>query len=73
MVGPTGAKNVYKARTLKRTSIKQSSGKSLMKVIDKEENFNFGPYTFVHIRIHSVKIFEEVSSEVTLVPQSLVL
>lgn len=40
VVGATRAKNVYIARALWWVGMKQSTSKSLDKVIDKEENFN---------------------------------
>lgn len=55
--------------SLLRASVKQSSGKSLPKVIDNEESFNFRPYTFFPTGIHRVQIFEEVSLKVVLVPR----
>lgn len=68
VVSPTRAKSVYRARSLRWASMKQSSGKSLAKVIDKEE-FNFRPYMFVPTGIHRVQIFKEVSLDLVLVLQ----
>lgn len=65
-----GAKKIYKAHALRWAGLKQSSGKSLAKGIDKEKNFIFRPYTFVPTGIHKVRIFEEVNLEVVLMPQS---
>lgn len=42
------------------------------KVIDKEKNFNFRLYTYVPLGIYRVQIFEELNSEVILVPRSTV-
>lgn len=41
-------KNVSRARTLQWASVKQSNGKSLAMVIDKEERFSFRLYAFVY-------------------------
>lgn len=54
MVSQTGVKNVYKAHMLYEQAMKQSSGKSLAKVIDKEKNLNFKLYAFVPTGFHKV-------------------
>lgn len=63
VVSPTGTKNIYRACALPGVDLKQSSG-LLAIVIDKEENFNFSLYAFVHTGIHRLQIFKEVSSKV---------
>lgn len=67
VVGATGAKNVYIDHVLWWTGMKQLSGKSLVKLIEKEENFNFRQYTFVPTRIQRVQIILELSSKIFLV------
>lgn len=68
VVSPTGVKTIYRARPWRRASMKQSSGISLAKVIDKDENFYFRPYAIFSYRNLQVQISEEVCSKVVLVP-----
>lgn len=53
MAGPTGMMNVYRARSSPWVGVKQSSGKSSAKVIDKEENPNFKLYAFAPTAIYT--------------------
>lgn len=66
------ATSIYRAHKLRWSGVKLSADKSFAVAIYKEENFNFGLYVFIPTDIHRVKILEEVSLEVALVPRSTV-
>lgn len=46
--------------------MKQSTSKSLAKVIDKEDSYKFRTYAFTLPRIHKVQLFEDDSVEIIL-------
>lgn len=73
VVSPTGMKSIYKACARRWAGVKKLVDKSFSPIIDKEENFSSKPYVVVPTRIHRIQIFEEVSSEVALVPRSYAL
>lgn len=57
----------------RRTDVKQSANKSLAKVINKDESFNFRLYTYTPQEISKAQLFEEESKERSLTPREAIL
>lgn len=47
-------------------NVKQTVGKSLMEVVNKEESFNFRPYFYTSWGIQKTLLFDEQGSEISL-------
>lgn len=45
------------------------TSKSLVKVLDREENFNFRPYSYTPQGMFASSTFEETKEKLTLIPQ----
>lgn len=57
---------MYKPRALRWLNTKPLARKSLLKVLDKEENFCFSPYSYTLRGMYKLTLFEKFNEEIEL-------